>query len=160
MLFPGFYLVICTSDLNSILGILFSNLDVYLIIKMLIKFYKRTPPPCIPPNFYYRSGEVTKVMKMTPKTRKSTDQRNNLIPDKTSLNWSHNKRLKELHRRFVDPKQVSTAIEELPHCRNGGKWWRKDDPWPRDFPYIYLSMKWFQDVATALFKWLAPFWIH
>ena len=28
MLFPGFYLVICTSDLNSILGILFSNLDI------------------------------------------------------------------------------------------------------------------------------------
>ena len=34
-----------------------------------------------PPNFYYRSGEVTKVMKITPKTRKSADQRNSLIPD-------------------------------------------------------------------------------
>ena len=30
----------------------------------------------------YRSGEVTKVMKITPKTRKSTDQQNNLIPVK------------------------------------------------------------------------------
>ena len=32
-------------------------------------------------NFYYRSVEVTKVTKMTPKTRKSADQRNNLIPE-------------------------------------------------------------------------------
>ena len=46
---------------------------------MRIKFYKR--PPTTPPNFYYRSGEVTKVTKMTPKTRKSADQRNNLIPE-------------------------------------------------------------------------------
>ena len=45
---------------------------------MRIKFYKRPPP--IPPNFNYRSGEVTKVMKITPKTQKSADQRNNLIP--------------------------------------------------------------------------------
>ena len=23
------------------------------------------------------------------------------------------------HRRFIEPKQVLTAIDELPHCRNG-----------------------------------------
>ena len=47
---------------------------------MRIKFFKRPSP--IPPKFYYRSGEVTKVMKITPKTWKSADQQNNLIPDK------------------------------------------------------------------------------
>ena len=46
MLFPGFYLVKCTSDLNSILGI---YLDLYLIMMMLIKFYKRPPPTPPPP---------------------------------------------------------------------------------------------------------------
>ena len=45
MLFPEFYLVICTSDLNSNLGYyLFSNLDIHLIIMMQIKFYKRPSP--------------------------------------------------------------------------------------------------------------------
>ena len=42
-----------------------------------------TPPP---PQFYYRSGEVTKVTKKTPKSRKSADQRKNLIP--VSESWA------------------------------------------------------------------------
>ena len=49
---------------------------------MRIKFYKRPPP--IPPKFYYRSGEVTTVIKMTPKTWKSADQRNYLTPAELS----------------------------------------------------------------------------
>ena len=46
---------------------------------MRIKFYKTPSATPRPSKFYYRSGEVTKVMKITPKTRKSADQRNNLI---------------------------------------------------------------------------------
>ena len=78
MLFPWLYLVICTSDLNSILGILFYQFRHLFDQNEVNKVLQEATPN--PQNFYYRSGEVTKLTKMTPKTRKSADQRNNLIP--------------------------------------------------------------------------------
>ena len=78
---------------------------------------------------------------------------------KTSLNWSHN----GSKNYSVDSLSRNRCQRPLTNCHTAetaGKWWRKDDPWPRNFPDIYLSIKWFQDVTNALFKRLAPLWIH
>ena len=47
---------------------------------------------------------------------------------------------------------MSTAIDELPHCRNDREMMAENDPRHRNFLEIYLSVKWFQDVTNALFK--------
>ena len=78
---------------------------------------------------------------------------------KTSLNWSHN----SSKNYTVDSLSRNRCQRPLTNCHTAetaGKWWRKDDPWPRDFPDIYLPIKWFQGVTNALFKRLAPLWIH
>ena len=73
----------------------------------------------------------------------------------TSLNWSHNGST----NYTADSMSQNRCQRPLTNCHaaeTARKLWRKDDPGPHDFPDIYLSIKWFQDVANALFKRLAP----
>ena len=82
-----------------------------------------------------------------------------IIANRTSLNWSHN----GSKNYTVDSLSQNRCQRPLTNCHTAetaGKWWWKDDPWPRDFPDIYLSIKWFQDVTNVLFKRLEPLWIH
>ena len=77
----------------------------------------------------------------------------------TSLNWSQN----GSKNYTVDSLSRNRCQRPLTNCHiaeTAGKWWRKDDPWPRDFPDIYLSIKRFQDVTNVFLKRLAPLWIH
>ena len=74
-----------------------------------------------------------------------------------SLNWSYNGST----NYTVDSLSRNRCQQPLMNCHTAemaGKWWRKDDPWPRDFPNIYLSIKWFQDLTNAFLR--APLWIH
>ena len=77
----------------------------------------------------------------------------------TSLNWSHN----GSKNYTVDSLSRNRCQQPLTNCHTAetaGKWWRKDGPWHRDYPDIYMSIKCFQDVTNALLKRLAPLWIH
>ena len=67
--------------------------------------------------------------------------------EKTSLNWSHNGSM----NYTVDSLSRNRSQRPLTNCHTAEtarKWWRKDNPWPRDFPDIY-SIKWFEDVTNA-----------